>query len=72
MGKDGVISMEEFKGASANLDIEKMKKSLLGFREMANLLKEHEKIQVGITKAKYDALVAEGFTPVQALDLCKR
>lgn len=25
-----------------------------------------------LTKAKYDALVAEGFTPEQAIELCKR
>lgn len=31
---------------------------------------EHAKIQAKVKKATYDALVAEGFTEAQALQLC--
>ena len=71
MNQDRAISMEEFKGGPANPELEKMRQSLATFREFAGILREEVKVRAGITKAKYDALVAEGFTPQQAIELCK-
>lgn len=34
-------------------------------------LVEYHKLDAKMKKAKYDALVAEGFHPVQALELCR-
>ena len=63
--------MEEFKGGPVRPEIVKMREDIARFREFADLLKEETKVRAGITKAKYDALVAEGFTPQQAIELCK-
>ncbi|MFA5500661.1 MAG: hypothetical protein WC404_06245 [Candidatus Omnitrophota bacterium] len=71
MQDDRRITMDEFKGVSNRPDLNEMKESLSYFRKLVDLIKEDNAIRAGITKAKYDALVAEGFTPQQALELCK-
>lgn len=71
MSQDRMITMNEFNGTHVRPEITKMREELLRFREFADLLKENAKINAGITKAKYDALVSEGFTPQQAIELCK-
>jgi hypothetical protein len=38
--------------------------------EIPNMI-EHIQIMAQLTKVKYDALIAEGFTETQALELCK-
>lgn len=48
-----------------------MKKKLATLKEMADTQIEIEKIKARVTKAKYDALIAEGFTDAQALQLCQ-
>ena len=68
---DKMISMEEFKNGFSKTNLIKLREEIDRFRDMADLLKENAKIMAGITKAKYDALVSEGFTPHQALELCK-
>lgn len=42
-------------------------------RLKANLdnILESQAILAQITRSKYDALIAQGFTPAQALELCK-
>ena len=45
-------------------DIEKMKRDLPIFLELTSLTAQ-------IRKASYDALIKEGFTEIQALELCK-
>ena len=71
MQDDKRITMDEFKGIPNLPGLKEMKESLSRFRELADLIKEDNAIRAGITKAKYDALVQEGFTPQQALELCK-
>ena len=63
--------LEEFRGIDAKPDLEKMRESVSRFREFSDIIKEDNKIRAGIIKAKYDALISEGFTPAQALELCK-
>lgn len=43
-----------------------------GLRENMPALMEYEAIQAKITWRKFCALQAEGFTPQQALELCKK
>jgi len=71
MQDDKRITMDEFKGIPSLPGLKEMKESLSRFRELADLIKEDNAIRAGITKSKYDALVKEGFTPQQALELCK-
>lgn len=40
-------------------------------RRTLPLLTEYHQLDAKIKRAKYDALLAEGFSPDQALELCK-
>lgn len=44
---------------------------LKNMRAMKQEIHELSQLMAGITKKKFDALVAQGFTPEQALELCK-
>jgi hypothetical protein len=46
-------------------------RSIRRLREEMPMQLELQQLLARITKAKYDALVAEGFTPDQALTICK-
>lgn len=47
------------------IDLKKM-------RERLDFMIEYEQIQAKVLKAKYDALIKEGFNVIQALELCKK
>lgn len=44
---------------------------LKNLRAMKSEIHEFNQLMAAITKKKYDALVDQGFTPEQALELCK-
>lgn len=48
-----------------------MRVALLNHYEMAPILIEMQAVEAKIKRAKYLALVGEGFTEAQALELCK-
>lgn len=47
-------------------------KALLDLRNQIPAMTEFEQLQAKLVRAKYLALVAEGFTEQQAIELCKR
>lgn len=52
-------------------NLRKMKQSLNDLKETFDVLIEYNQISAKIIKSKYDAFINEGFTPDQALVLCK-
>lgn len=72
MTKDRVISREEFEtGTKLPTDGEKLKRSVDTMRASMPVFIESAKLTATMTRAKYEALIDEGFTPAQALELCK-
>ena len=55
-----------------NKNINQLKRQVTEMRKNLPTYLEMTEILVKITKAKYDALVKEGFTKEEALELCKR
>ena len=51
--------------------ITKFKEALAGMKNSLSLHLEFQTIQAKILRAKYNALITEGFTKEQALFLCK-
>jgi len=47
-------------------------KELSALRDNMKYLVEFEKEMAVVTRYKYDALIEQGFTEAQALELCKR
>lgn len=62
MDKPKVVNLPDPDKLAA--DLERMKRNLPGTEEYLRLLAR-------LHKAKYDALIEAGFTPDQALELCK-
>lgn len=52
-------------------DKDEMRAALEQMKRSLPVYKEHAGILAKIRKASYDAHIAEGFTPAQALELCK-
>ena len=53
------------------VDNDKLQQELSNFRSHIPLLIQHTILSAQITRAKYDALLKEGFTEKQALELCR-
>lgn len=49
----------------------KQEEEILKLRENLTVILEAQKIVAEITRAKFNALVGQGFTSEQALELCK-
>ena len=55
-----------------NPDFLQMLTDLRKMRERLDFMIEYEQMQAKVLKAKYDALIKEGFNAIQALELCKK
>ena len=63
------LDLKSFKGKAKKNEL---KEAMRKFQEeMPNIL-ENMALIANLTKAKYDSLVKEGFTPTQAIELCKK
>lgn len=54
-----------------NVELDKLRAAVEQMRRQLPLLIEYHQIDAKIRKARYEALIAEGFHPAQALELCK-
>lgn len=52
-------------------EADKLRAAVEEMRRTLPLLTEYHQLDAKIKRAKYDALLAEGFSPNQALELCK-
>jgi len=52
-------------------NVKKMKEDLKNFKESMGVIIEFYEIDAKVRKARYNSLVTEGFTPEQALEICK-
>lgn len=55
----------------ADSDLVKLAQSIKQMREQLPALMEFAELQARLTRTKYNALLKEGFTEVQAIELCK-
>ena len=67
---DKRISIEEFHNGISNAGLEEFKKAIDNMKIFLGLHIEYQNIQAKMIKAKYNALIAEGFNEKQALYLC--
>lgn len=71
-GREGVMRDDERVEAIGSLGPEKMKETIKILLEALPAQIEIVSIQAKLTRAKYESLVAAGFTEAQALELCIR
>jgi hypothetical protein len=57
--------------ALPQVETDKLRAAVEKMRRTLPLLIEYYQIDAKIRKARYEALIAEGFNPAQALELCK-
>lgn len=67
MGDD----ITDFRVVKGGQNASELKKAVELLREGKEHLNEYLRIMAELHKAKYDALISEGFTPQEALVLCK-
>jgi len=65
MSKDNLYGIEG--GSKPNITKDALKK----MREGLPAMLEYIQITAGIRRAKYEALIAQGFTKPEAIELCK-
>jgi len=69
--KDKRISMDDFKSGTPGEKLQEFKEAVRQMTLTLPVQLEMMAIQAKLIRAKYNALVAEGFTEQQALELCK-
>lgn len=57
--------------AIPNVETDKLRASVEEMRRTLPLLIEYHQLDAKLRRARFDALVAEGFNAMQALELCK-
>jgi fatty acid/phospholipid biosynthesis enzyme len=71
--EDKVISMSEFNNGKPEIPgPDRVRQSLDMLKASLKMNLEFEGIKAKLLKARYDALVSEGFNKEQALELCKQ
>lgn len=60
------------KGLNLNSPGPEMRAALDMLHENLEIMMEYEHLQAKLTRAKYDAMIEQGFTAEQALELCKK
>lgn len=63
--------MGDLKVFPGNNDVNKLKEAVRFFKESMSAQIEWYQLLAELHKAKYDSLISKGFTPQQALELCK-
>lgn len=53
------------------IDSDKLQQEMENFRSSIPIMIQHAILSAQITRAKYDALLKEGFTEKQAIELCR-
>jgi len=53
-------------------DVDKLRRAMTELRTLLPAVLEHQIIMAQVTRARYNALIKEGFTEAQAIELCKQ
>lgn len=69
--KDTVVSLTSSKANASAAQTRKILESIEALREQADAVEEAYKMKARIQRTRYNAYIEAGFTPDQALELCK-